>query len=66
MKLPKHRTNLYLVTRCDLNRGSSFVVGVFRTEEGAQSFADNSVQAFTDGGISDFTFPVRIVTYYDE
>ena len=69
MKLPRHRTNVYLVERRVLNNTvvSYAVVGVFPTAEGADHFKGACEQDFRDRGFDegDFTFSVVLSTYYD-
>ena len=69
MKLPKHRTNVFLVERRVLEAAgmSLAVVGVFPTPEGADEYAGACKQDFLERGFDedDFTFSVTMSTFYD-
>jgi hypothetical protein len=63
MKLPKNRTNIFVVVRETL--GQYCVLDCFSTYEGASNRAYQYQQEFEDRDIFNFTFHVKVSTYYD-
>lgn len=72
MKLPKHRSNIFLVERTVLYTPDAIpafcVVGTFLTPEGADDFKGACIQDFVDRGIPEqcYSFRVGMSTYYDQ
>lgn len=72
MKFPKHRADCYVVERRieHPELGSTAIVGVFPSHEGADAFRGACEQEWRDRGFFDegrfvTTFVVTLATYYD-
>lgn len=65
MKLPKNRTELYLVMRYlkdDLQNGVP--ISIWANYEDADNHKDSCQQDLIDAGILAYRFDVRLVTFY--